>query len=387
MNAGIARRAGSAAVILIALVLAAVGCSTAGHRAAARPPAPAASLPLATSMQAQGPTWATVVAGGPAASHDSFWQLLVQPAPGRPWQLVTPPGVASNGGLVIAPDGARSLLTGFQPSQHLTFTPLAATTDAGTTWSPGIIDADIAAEPGALAAEPGTTRLLALLATGSVRLGTRQGSWTTIGTLRSIAATPAGRRCGLASLTAVAFAVDGDPLLAGTCARAGLTGIFAFSRDTWHPAGPTLPPAVAGQQISVPAMQTWPSHSQALIQAGSGSASQLIEAWSIRGGWALSQPIALHGTHVLSVSASTVGGIGVVLSGRAGLVLAGPSASWQRLPELPRSTQTLAIGPGNLIQALTSKRSTVTIWTCDRQMDSWTRTQAVKVPIQLGSSG
>lgn len=387
MNVGIARRTGCAAAIIVALMLAAAGCGTAGQHAAARPPALAASLSLATSMQAQGATWATVVAGGPAASHDNFWQLLVQPSPGRPWRLVTPPGVASNGGFVIAASGARSLLAGFRPSQHLAFTPLAATTDAGATWSPGVIDAGVAPEPGALAAEPGTTRLLALLADGSVRLGSRHGNWTTIGTLRSVAATPAGRHCGLASLTAVAFAIDGDPLLAGTCARAGITGIFAFSGGTWRPAGPTMPPAVAGQQISVLAMQTWPSHSQVLIQAGSGSAGKLIESWPVRGGWALSQSIALHGTHVLSASASVAGGIGVVLSGRVGLVLAGPSASWQRLPELPRSTQTLAIGPGNLIQALTSQRSTVTIWIRNRQMDRWTRIEAMKIPLQLGSSG
>lgn len=98
MNAVTARRAGCAAAGM--LVLAAGGCGTAGQRAAAPPPAVAASLSLATAVQAQGAAWATVVAGGPAASHDNFWQLLVQPAPGRPWRLVTPPGVASNGGLI-----------------------------------------------------------------------------------------------------------------------------------------------------------------------------------------------------------------------------------------------------------------------------------------------
>lgn len=386
MTLSVARPSACAAAAVLGLVLLA-GCGPASSPAAAQPPAPAAVLSLATSIQAQGATWATAVAGGPAASHNNFWQLLVQPSPGHPWRLVTPRGVASNGGLVIAPDGARSLLAGFRPSQHLAFTPLAATADAGATWSPGVIDAGISAAPGALAAEAGPTRVAVLLAAGSVRLGTRNGNWTTIGTLRSVAATPAGRRCGLAGLTGVAFAVSGEPLLAGTCARAEITGIFAFSRGTWHPAGPALPPAVAGQQISVLTMQTWPSRTQALIQAGSGPASQLIEAWSARGGWALSQPIALHGRQVLSASSSAVGGIGIVLSGRLGLALTGPAASWQRLPELPRSTQTLVIGPGDLVQALTAKQSAVMIWSRSRQLDRWIATQAMKIPIQLGSSG
>lgn len=385
MILGVAGRTGRAAAVVLG-VLVAAGCGTQGQREAAPPSVPPAPLSLATSMEAPGATWATAVAGGPAASYDNFWQLLVRPAPGRPWRLVTPPGVASNGGLVIAPDGARSLLAGFRPSQHLAFTPLAATADAGATWSPGLIDADLGNAPGALAAEPGASRLLALVA-GSVRLGSRQGSWIVIGTMRSVAASPAGRRCGLTSLTAVAFAVGGDPLLAGTCDRAGNTGIFAFSDGTWHPAGPALPSALARQQISVLALQTWPGRTGALIQAGSGPASQLVEAWSARGGWALSQPITLHGQRVLSASASAAGEIGVVLSGRVGLVLTGPSAPWQRLPGLPRSTQTLALGSGDLIEAITAKQAMVTIWAHSSRLASWTPTQALKIPIQLGSSG
>jgi hypothetical protein len=44
--------------------------------------------------------------GGSAAEHNNFWQLFVRPAATGKWRLATPPGVASNGGLVVASPGA-----------------------------------------------------------------------------------------------------------------------------------------------------------------------------------------------------------------------------------------------------------------------------------------
>ena len=68
--------------------------------------------------------------GGPAAAHDDFWQLFVRPAGASRWVLVTPQGVADNGGLVAAA-GTTSVTVGFRPSQNLAFSPLATSTDAG----------------------------------------------------------------------------------------------------------------------------------------------------------------------------------------------------------------------------------------------------------------
>ena len=44
------------------------------------------------------------------------------------------PGTADNGGLVLAGAG-RALVTGFRPSQNLTYTPLTETSDGGQAWS------------------------------------------------------------------------------------------------------------------------------------------------------------------------------------------------------------------------------------------------------------
>ena len=51
---------------------------------------------------ADGGTWAIVAMGGPAAGENQFWELLARPAGSTRWELVTPPGVADNGGLVAA---------------------------------------------------------------------------------------------------------------------------------------------------------------------------------------------------------------------------------------------------------------------------------------------
>ena len=58
--------------------------------------------------------------GGSAAGANQFWELFARAAASDRWELVTPPGVASNGGLVAA-GGPATLSVAFRPSQGLTF--------------------------------------------------------------------------------------------------------------------------------------------------------------------------------------------------------------------------------------------------------------------------
>ena len=58
------------------------------------------TAPLSTSLVTPQGTWAVTVMGGSAASENNFWQLFVRPAGASRWSLVTPEGVADNGGLV-----------------------------------------------------------------------------------------------------------------------------------------------------------------------------------------------------------------------------------------------------------------------------------------------
>ena len=123
--------------------------------------------PLSTSLVTAQGTWAIAVMGGTAGAGDSFWQLFARPAGASRWSLVTPPGVADNGGLVAAGRGRRGPV-GFRPSQNLAFSPLAASTDAGRNWAPGLLDADLADSPEALAVAP-SGPVLALLQDGDIQ--------------------------------------------------------------------------------------------------------------------------------------------------------------------------------------------------------------------------
>jgi len=110
---------------LLAVAAVTCGCGSATHQDGT----PAGSVPppsLATSLRTATGTWAAVAMGGSAASHSNFWQLFTRPAATTTWRLVTPPDMASNGGLVLAAPGTGHVVAGFRPSQDLAYSPLAA---------------------------------------------------------------------------------------------------------------------------------------------------------------------------------------------------------------------------------------------------------------------
>jgi hypothetical protein len=365
------------------------GCGSAARQASAPSAAPAPPS-LATAVDTAGGTWAVTVMGGPAAQHNNFWQLFARPAGSASWRLVTPPGVASNGGLVVAPLAGRSLVAGFRPSQKLVFTPLATTSDDGSAWSPGVLDAALADVPDALAADPGSGRLLALLADGTAQQsGPGGASWTTLASRRALAASAAGTRCGLQDLTAAAFGPSGTPLLAGSCAHPGTTGIFADADGAWRAAGPALPASVAGQPITVLRLTSMASGTTALLQAGTGPAASLLAAWSGRTGapWALSPQLRLNGAAVTSASFGAGGAVAIVLAGSRGATITRAGNPWHALPPLPPGTATLAPGPGGGIDALAVRRTRLTIWQLAPGGAAWAQVQAINVRIQFGSSG
>ncbi len=385
-----ARSAATAAALAATALVAACG--------SAAPPAPApaaqASSPgapfLATSLGTGAGTWAVAVMGGSAAAHDNFWQLFVRPAGSPRWKLATPPGTADNGGLVLAAAG-QSVITAFRPSQNLTYTPLTSTGDGGQAWaSTGPLDGALANVPDALAAAPGGARLLAVLAGGTAELAApAYTSWKTLATQRSIAATPAGRHCGLQALTAAAFSPSGLPLLAGACSRPGTAAIFASTGGTWKLTGPALPAALSGQHLTVLRLLTTANQTIALLAAGTGKTASLLAAWSVDNGrhWALSLALPLGGAALASASFSTAGATAVItVSGRADMI-SGSGGQWRALPELPPGTATLAPGPGGAIDALAVHRATLNIWQLPPGGTAWTQEQTISVPIQYGTSG
>jgi hypothetical protein len=376
-----------AVVLLAALMLLVSGCGS-GPQKARSAAVPGPPLSLARSVVAPGGTWAVVMMGGPAGGHDSFWELLTRPGGTHAWRLATPPGVASNGGLVIAGRGGGSVVAGFRPSQRLVFSPLAATSDNGATWSPGLLDAGLANVPSALAADAGDGRLLALASGGNTELSVTGGrSWARLVTLRFLARSAAGRRCGLESISGAAFSPSGMPMLAGTCRHRRTAGVFAFASGRWRLAGPALPACPAGQPTRVIGLSVAGNRETALLAAGTGRGTVLQGAWSDgRGRWALSPSLPLGGAQAWSVSGGPGGSIGIVFTGRAGVTLAGPGSSWQWLPFLPSGTQVLAVGSGTRVDALAAAGTMFTDWAWTPGSAAWARTQTLHVPVPYGSS-
>ncbi len=377
-----------AAAAVAGAVLAA-GCGTAGP--STRPPATRAAAPAAalnTSLVNADGTWAVAVMGGSAEHLNDFWQLFVRSPGSARWRLVTPPGTADNGGLVLAA-GAPAVITAFRPSKDLTFTPLIRTIDGGRAWSPlSPLGGALAGYPDALAVRPGGG-LLALLG-GQTATMTSPGysDWKTLVTRPALAATAAGRQCEPTSITAAAFTAAGAPLLGGACSRSGSAGIFAESGGSWHAAGPVLPAAFAGQAVTVLRLVRVGSQLVALIKLGTGRGAGLLVAWSARrGGWSLAPLLRLGGGAVSSSSFGTGGSVAVELTGSRGAVVS-PGRQWTTLPTLPAGTMTLAAGPvTGTLDALAVHHSVLSVWQLGQGAAAWAKTQTMKVPILYGSSG
>ncbi len=246
--------------------------SSSGDPAAASVPA----LSLATSLGTAKDSWAIV----PMTANPTFWEVFVRPVKSATWQLVTPPGVADNGGLVAAADSGRSLTVAVRPSQDLDFTPLASTADAGGSWSTGgPISAGVAASPGALAVSG--SQLAALLGNGTIETSSDAGgTWRTLAKPGTIAASAAGKACGTVTVTAVSFGpTPADVLAAGSCGATGTAGFFD------HPAGSSgggwqrLKVPVSGQLVGL-------DEGTALVRAKAG----LTALW--QGGWVGYAPLA-----------------------------------------------------------------------------------------------
>jgi hypothetical protein len=386
----VSRRPGLAAALLAIGTLAA-GCG--GVAASAQHEAATVSVPTApmnTSLVSGAGTWATVVMGGSAAQHNNFWQVFIQPAGASAWKLVTPPGTADNGGLVLAAGGGQSLITAFRPSQLLTFTPLSQTTDAGQAWSAiSPLDAAVAATPAALALQPGGDRLIALTADGVIEEAVAgSAAWHVLATERTIAQTAAGRRCGLAALTAAAWTPSGQPLVAGTCTTPGTVGVFGYNSRTWQLAGPKLPASLASQRVAAVRLAADGSQTIALVTTEAGRSASLVTAWTSAGAtnWTTSPALRLQGTAPESAAFGPGGTIAVITATGTGDLITSGSGSWRALPALPAGTATLALQPGGAVDALAVRAARLTVWQLPPGSTTWTAQQVINVPIEYGSS-
>jgi hypothetical protein len=386
----------------------AAGCGTATIRTASASPPPTVTAPLSTSLVTAQGSWAITVMGGSAASQDNFWQLFVRPAGASRWSLVTPPGVADNGGLVAA-GGRSSLVIGFRPSQSLAFSPLATSTDTGQDWTPGLLDAPLADTAGAIAVAP-SGRILALRQDGSIAAAATAGAaaagrWSPLTTRNALAASGPGRDCGLQGLSALSFGPNGTPMAAGSCARRGVAGVFTDTGGTWQSAGLAVPAGFGSDQVQVLGLAGTAGGNVAILRAG----NSLLAAWSAGTRWTVSAPLSGIGSGAVRASGFGAGGSAwLLLSDGRAETITGAGGSWRALPPVPAGTTTLvpagtgtpgptgtgtpaaartgtaAAGGGGAYDALAVARSKLTVW--QLAATAWAKVQLINVPIEYGSS-
>lgn len=373
---------------LTACVLAiATACSS--HSSAPTSPAAAdasIAVPLPTSVTASTGSWATFPMGHLDDPTNTFWEVFTLPSGGEQWAEHTPPDVADNGGLVTAPT-TSGVAVGFRPSDLLKFSPLASTTDGGTTYTPALLPGGLVSSPDALSVDA-SGHAAAITPTQVLTSVAMLSAWQPVTTLAAISASPAGTACGVNQLTAVL--TSGKNLFVGAaCTAAGVVGLLQHSGSTFVSAGLKLPAADANAQVEVLRVTQYKQTIAALLGVRTGASTSYIAAWSPAGGsaaWTLSPPLVATGA--LSSTAVAAGGFAVVTKDASGALsaadIAAHGTSWTQLPTPPAGTATLSVS-GSRTDALVVDSATF----IDYQLTdgAWAKAQTVQVAVPYGSSG
>ena len=351
--------------------------------------------PLPSGTETAGGAWAVLPMGKLSDPSNTFWQLLHRAPGSSHWSVVTPQGVADNGGLV-AGASTNSVMVGTLPSKLLTFSPLSVSFDQGTTWNPAFLPGALAARPDALADAGGTTEgSLAIVGTRVLRVRLGAASWSPLVSLRQLRRV--SPRCDATALDAVAATPSGSPLIATGCDRGGTVAVFTASGGSWQQIGTTLPPSFAGWSTSVLRLESAGPVTTALVAAAHAGHAVVVALWQQGGRWTESAPLpAASGSPLLASSVGVTGTVAVVVgpkSAPVGYDLS-PGGRWTRLPALPPATG--ALGPlepgvgfgGPVIDAFTVSDGTVLgVYALTPSGTGWAKVQSTEVPLAYGSSG
>ena len=385
-----------------------------------RPPALVA--PLDTSVTGPAGTWAVLGMGDLGQPDNTFWQTFYLRPPGGQWTLRTPPGVADNGGLVIA-NGGPQLVVGFLPSNLLQFSPLALSTDDGATYQTGLVPDGLAAVPDALSVSS-TGVAVALTGDQVVTSPPELGNWQPLVALAAVEASTVGRSCGVQRLTAVT-ALPNAALLGADCTHTTTAGVFAVAGGVLRLVGPQLPVGTAAGALDVLRLVPYRHGLAVLLATNPGPRPTYRAAWepTLSGPWTLGP--ALTSGRLLSASLTPAGGFAIVTGetetgGGTGATAAGAggtsgepgaggttgetgaggttgasgspllaavvepgAAVWSVLPTPPTGTAALVIAGGRT-EALGVEGAA---FTDDRLMTGrWVAVQTITVPIAFGSS-
>ena len=372
--------------LAIGIVTISTGCASHSPAQSSATADLSVGVPLATSVAAPSGTWATFAMGHLDDPTNTFWEIFTLGSAGQGWTEHTPPDVADNGGLVIAPTPTGAVI-GFRPSALLSFSPLASTTDGGRTYTPGLLSSGLANVPDSLSVSP-SGQGAALTDTQVMTSKSMLTAWQPVTDRASIDASPAGKACGVEQLTSVATTDTG--LFVGlACSAPGVAGLLQQVGSAFVSANVPLPASDADGIVEVLRLEAAGQGVAALLGVHNGSTTRYVAAWNAAPGsgtWTLSP--SQTGTGALISTAVTSGGGFAVLTqngarATAAAVIAGPGTGWAQLPAPPAGTATIAV-TGDRTDALVVDAATFT----DYRLTAahWVKAQTVQVAIPYGSS-
>lgn len=296
--------------------------------------------PLVSAFSTSTDSWVTLPMGDLSDPNNTFWELF-HTAPGSPhWSLVTPPGVADNGGLIESAS-AGAALVGVLPSQLLRFSPLAQSANGGRSWVPAFLPGALSPLPDALADGDGVSPVGAIaLVRGSRALSGPVGfsSWSPLVTAAELSRV--SRDCGVLGLDGATLLPSGAPLIATGCRRDGRVGLFTRTASGWRSVGLTLGGALRGAATTVLRVQATAGTTTVLALASVGGRHSLEALWqSGSAPWRVATPLAIgSGASVRSTAVNSTGDVAILFGGARGTGSAvdiAPTGAWNRLPRLP----------------------------------------------------
>jgi hypothetical protein len=370
------------------------GVVTPGTAVAATPDPPTVRAPLATALTTSTGSWAVVAMGERGVPLNTFWELFFRATGAASWKLVTPKGVADNGGLTmsVSTDGAATV--GFEPSQLLRYSPLALSSDDGVHWTPALVPTSLVAGPDALAVAGGTGPALSLVRRGAGEVLTSSGAllnWKPLPDSSSLGSGTAPA-CAIDGLDAVALGPSADQLVGTGCRRPGQVGLFERVGSHWQLIGPSLHGSLAGATTRVMRLDSTGATTTALVAERGHGPTGLLALWRNPAGmWSTSGPLPFGSGQRLVSSAVGEQGQQMVLlnqSGTNGVLYeaSGPGQPWSTLPSPPAGTVTLATQGDGSTDAFSVSGSHLRIFTLDAGQTTWSVSQTMNVPISYGSS-
>ncbi len=364
--------------------------------ATSAPSADAATVrtPLTSAVSTSSDSWVMLPMGDLSVPDNTFWQLLHAVPGSSHWSVVTPEGVADNGGLVAGTAGGP-ILVGFLPSQQLRYSPLAQSTDGGATWSPQLLPAGLTPRPDALSYSPAAGGALAVIAGDRVLSAPPSlARWSPLVSAAQLARVAAG--CGVTTIDAVAILPTGSPLVATGCRRNGLVGIFAKTGGSWSSYGTTLP-GLSRSATDVLRLGVSGTTTVALAATKTRGRRSLVALWRDGGApWTAGARLALPArATVLASAVGENGAMAVVVRAPRAEVTAfsiEPDGAWARLAQPPAGTTAIALpsGPttadGPTVDAVTVQGGAFDVYALGPTASQWVRVQSSQIAIPYGSS-